>query len=275
MGKTEKWENIFWVTKRGNKGITNRGRFSGLQIREWGITNRGSFWDFKSGKKNYKSGQRDFKTEYRLQTGVRSISNWGRDYKSVKNKCDVTWFLFLFLFYSLLCTMQFLFYSSPERVGGSFKIGCWRWRGEQNFGCRWTGEWDVLKIRQFSWASYVCRPLSNLLLSFWFFQPEVFWILWDNLFLWWKDWDCNQVYWNFMRYINIWFVWCYLRSKKDAEQHLIFQIKLYSFRHSCQITLAWYSAVPYTDESMWKSLFRFKAKMSKKVLNLNLHSLFL
>ena len=122
MGKTEKWENIFWVTKPGNKGITNRGRFSGLQIREWGITNRGSFWDFKSGKKNYKSGQRDFKTEYRLQTGVRSISNWGRDYKSVKNKCDVTWFLFLFLFYSFLCTMQFLFYSSPERVGVRWKL---------------------------------------------------------------------------------------------------------------------------------------------------------
>ena len=230
---------------------------------------------FQIGEKNSKSGQRDFKTEYRLQTGVRSISNWGRDYKSVKNKCDVTWFLFLFLFYSFLCAIQFLFYSSLERVGGSFKIGCWRWRGEQNFGCRWTGEWEVLKIRQFSWTSYVYRPLSNLLLSFWFFQPEVFWILWDNLFLWWKDWDCNQVYWNFMRYINIWFVWCYLRSKKDAEQHLIFQIKLYSFRHSCQITLAWYSAVPYTDESMWKSLFRFKAKISKKVLNLNLHSLFL
>ena len=23
--KNEKWEKIFWVTKRGNKGITNRG----------------------------------------------------------------------------------------------------------------------------------------------------------------------------------------------------------------------------------------------------------
>ena len=25
--KTKKWEKNFWVTKRGNKGITNRGRF--------------------------------------------------------------------------------------------------------------------------------------------------------------------------------------------------------------------------------------------------------
>ena len=24
--KTKKWENVFWVTKRGNKGITNRGK---------------------------------------------------------------------------------------------------------------------------------------------------------------------------------------------------------------------------------------------------------
>ena len=23
--KTKKWEKVFWVTKRGNKGITNRG----------------------------------------------------------------------------------------------------------------------------------------------------------------------------------------------------------------------------------------------------------
>ena len=24
--KRKKWENVFWVTKRGNKGITNRGK---------------------------------------------------------------------------------------------------------------------------------------------------------------------------------------------------------------------------------------------------------
>ena len=26
IGKTKKWEKNFWVTKRGNKGITNRGK---------------------------------------------------------------------------------------------------------------------------------------------------------------------------------------------------------------------------------------------------------
>ena len=50
MGKNEKQENIFWVTKRGNKGIKNRSR-----VRE--VTNRDSFRDFKSGQKDYKSGQ--------------------------------------------------------------------------------------------------------------------------------------------------------------------------------------------------------------------------
>ena len=71
MGKNKNKENIFWVTKRGNKddkseqvlGITNRTR---------GITNRGSFRDFKLGQKDYNSGQR-------LHIGARGISNWGRD----------------------------------------------------------------------------------------------------------------------------------------------------------------------------------------------------
>ena len=48
-GKTKKWENIFWVTKRGNKGIINRGRFYLLQIKAIGITNRDSHRDFKLG----------------------------------------------------------------------------------------------------------------------------------------------------------------------------------------------------------------------------------
>ena len=39
----------------GIKGITNLGRFYGLQIRAWGITIRGSLRDFKSGQKYYKS----------------------------------------------------------------------------------------------------------------------------------------------------------------------------------------------------------------------------
>ena len=57
MGKTKKWENKFWLTKRENKGIANRGRFLGLQIRARWITNRGNFRDFKSGQKDYKLGQ--------------------------------------------------------------------------------------------------------------------------------------------------------------------------------------------------------------------------
>ena len=48
---------ILRITKRGSKGITNRGRFEELQIGARGITNRGSLRDFKSGQKNYKSGQ--------------------------------------------------------------------------------------------------------------------------------------------------------------------------------------------------------------------------
>ena len=59
MGKKNKWEIIFCVTKWGNKEIKNRARFQGLQIRARRITNRGSFWDLKSGQKDYKSW-RDF-----------------------------------------------------------------------------------------------------------------------------------------------------------------------------------------------------------------------
>ena len=49
---------ILGITKRGNKGITNLGRFYGLQIRARGIRNRGSLRDFKSGQKDYTKGQR-------------------------------------------------------------------------------------------------------------------------------------------------------------------------------------------------------------------------
>ena len=54
-----------------------------LAILKWGdgggrgeITNRG---------RDFKLGQRDFKSGQRLQIGSREISNWGRDYKLVQN----------------------------------------------------------------------------------------------------------------------------------------------------------------------------------------------
>ena len=44
---------VLGITKRANKGITNRGRFYGLQIGVRGITNRGSLRYFKSGQGFY------------------------------------------------------------------------------------------------------------------------------------------------------------------------------------------------------------------------------
>ena len=38
---------ILGITKRGNEGITNRGRFYGLQITTRGNKNRGSLRDFQ------------------------------------------------------------------------------------------------------------------------------------------------------------------------------------------------------------------------------------
>ena len=72
---------FFWVTKRGIYGITNRGKFQGLQIRARGIINRGSLRDFKSGQRDFKSGQR-------LQIRARRISNRGRNYKLVQNNSN-------------------------------------------------------------------------------------------------------------------------------------------------------------------------------------------
>ena len=43
---------ILGITKRDNKGITNRARLSGLQIGARGIKYRGGFRDFKSAQKN-------------------------------------------------------------------------------------------------------------------------------------------------------------------------------------------------------------------------------
>ena len=50
----------------------------GISSRSKKITNRGRY---------FKLGQRDFKSGQRFQIGARGISNWGRDYKSVQNKC--------------------------------------------------------------------------------------------------------------------------------------------------------------------------------------------
>ena len=58
---------ILGITKPGNKEITNRGRFQGLQIRARGITNRGSLRYFTSRQKDHKSEERDFKSRQRLQ----------------------------------------------------------------------------------------------------------------------------------------------------------------------------------------------------------------
>ena len=68
VGKNEKVGKIFWITKRGNEGITNWGRFrdyksgqEGLQIgAALGISNRGK--EITNRGRNFKSGQRDFES---------------------------------------------------------------------------------------------------------------------------------------------------------------------------------------------------------------------
>ena len=47
-------------------------------------------------------------------------------------------------------------------IGCSFEIGRPRSRGWKSFGRRWTRGWEVLKIGQFSWTSYVYHPYSSL-----------------------------------------------------------------------------------------------------------------
>ena len=88
-----KWEKRksrkkhFWVTKQGNKGFTNRGRFQGLQTVVRGITNRVNFRDFRSGQgfqfgaKIFQIGaeirnrcERDFKLGQGLQIGAKQPS---------------------------------------------------------------------------------------------------------------------------------------------------------------------------------------------------------
>ena len=65
---------ILGITKRGNKSITNRDRFQGLQIEARGITNRGSLRDFKSGEKVQIGAE--------ISNRGKEISSRGRDYKS-------------------------------------------------------------------------------------------------------------------------------------------------------------------------------------------------
>ena len=60
---------MFWITKRGNKRIANRGRFWGLQIGARGVTNWGIFRDFKSRQKITSRG-RDYKSGQGLQIGA-------------------------------------------------------------------------------------------------------------------------------------------------------------------------------------------------------------
>ena len=72
---------VLGITKRGNKGIANRGKFKGLQIRARGITNRDSLRDFKLGQKDYKSGH-GFQIEAEKFQIEADITNRGNiDYK--------------------------------------------------------------------------------------------------------------------------------------------------------------------------------------------------
>ena len=67
--KTKKWEKMFWITKRGNKRITNQGRFWGLQIGARGITIGASLGISNRGKKITSRG-RDYKSGQGLQIGA-------------------------------------------------------------------------------------------------------------------------------------------------------------------------------------------------------------
>ena len=68
---------VFRDYKSGQEGLQIGGD---LEISNWGkkITNRG---------RKFKLGQKDFKSGQRLQIRARGISNRGRDYKLVQNKC--------------------------------------------------------------------------------------------------------------------------------------------------------------------------------------------
>ena len=80
---------LLGITKRGNKGITNRGSFQGLQIRARKIANRGSLRDFKLRKKDYKSGQRFQIGAKRFQVGA-EITNRCRAHVHYCRQLEVT-----------------------------------------------------------------------------------------------------------------------------------------------------------------------------------------
>ena len=86
---------LLGITKRGNKGITNRGRCQGLQIRARKITNRGSLRNFKLREKNYKSGQRFQIGAKRFQVGA-EITNWSRTHTYYCRQLEVTFQKFKF-----------------------------------------------------------------------------------------------------------------------------------------------------------------------------------
>ena len=94
--KTKKWGKFSGLQngamRRLQTGVGFRDYKSGkeglqigatLGISNWGkeITNRG---------RDFKLGQRDFKSGLRLLSGARGISNRGRDYKSVQNNLVLT-----------------------------------------------------------------------------------------------------------------------------------------------------------------------------------------
>ena len=58
---------IVGITKRGNKEITNWGRFYGLQIGARKAANRGNLWYVKYGQRDCKLGQ-----EFQIGAGIAS-----------------------------------------------------------------------------------------------------------------------------------------------------------------------------------------------------------
>ena len=62
----------------------------------------------------------------------------------------------------------FYFRSHALCCGVLFEIGCPSWRGWKNSKGLAGGGWEVLKIRQFSWASYVFRLGSKIILNIYF-----------------------------------------------------------------------------------------------------------
>ena len=66
---------ILGITKQGNKGIANWGKFYGLQIGAREIRNEGSLMDLKSRQKDYKLGQGFQIGTRRFQIEARKITN--------------------------------------------------------------------------------------------------------------------------------------------------------------------------------------------------------